>query len=121
MTFVDDVTSGEHRLSNEWVLVDEKTASTGAETEENRRETGNSWTRLRKAQRGRGKYGLEGRDYSVGSLIPGEKTKVWQRLRSAIAGGIKQEAVQIERDYRYDKIIRNRSIGRQGIGRPAYF
>ena len=52
----------------------------------------------------RGHSGVEGKDFQLGSVISRENSKIWN-------GG-----QQVPRDYRYDKIMRNRSIGRKGIG-----
>ena len=52
----------------------------------------------------RGNSGVEGKDFHLGSILSRENSKIWYEGR------------QIARDYRYDKILRNRSIGRQGTG-----
>ncbi|XP_028406314.1 E3 ubiquitin-protein ligase TRIM71-like [Dendronephthya gigantea] len=52
----------------------------------------------------RGNSGVEGKDFQLGSVISRESTKIWNGGR------------QSARDYRYDKILRNRSIGRRGSG-----
>jgi hypothetical protein len=52
----------------------------------------------------RGNSGVDGKDFQLGSVISRENSKIWNEGR------------QMARDYRYDKILRNRSIGRQGSG-----
>ena len=47
---------------------------------------------------------MDGKDFHLGSVISRENSKIWNEGR------------QMARDYRYDKILRNRSIGRQGSG-----
>ena len=52
----------------------------------------------------RGNSGVDGKDFHLGSVLSRENSKIWYGGR------------QVARDYRYDKILRNRSIGRQGSG-----
>ena len=52
----------------------------------------------------RGNSGIEGKDFHLGIVISRQNSKT------------RDEGHQIARDYRYDKILRNRSIGRQGVG-----